>query len=119
MTHKDTDKIIADLTDLQTEWGNSFTADGIRMAKEIVENAPTADVVPKSEVERLENTYSRAVRKADKKAIVAIQNAKQEVAREIFEAINEDCFDQFGYFEYEAYAELKKKYTEGESNNAE
>lgn len=37
---------------------------------------------------------------------------KAEVAREIFEAINEDCFDQFGYFEYEAYAELKNKYTE-------
>jgi regulator of replication initiation timing len=43
-----------------------------------------------------------------------LKQAKQEFAREIFEAINEDCFDQFGYFEYEAYAELKKKYMEGE-----
>ena len=38
---------------------------------------------------------------------------KTEVAREIFEEIYEDCFDQFGYINYEALAELKKKYTEG------
>jgi hypothetical protein len=46
-------------------------------------NTPTADVAPRA-----------------------------EVAREIFEEINEDCFDQFGYIDYEALAELKKKYTE-------
>lgn len=38
---------------------------------------------------------------------------KSEVAREIFEEIYEDCFDQFGYINYEALAERKKKYTEG------
>ena len=38
---------------------------------------------------------------------------RAEVAREIFEEIYEDCFDQFGYIDYEALAELKKKYTEG------
>ena len=40
--------------------------------------------------------------------------AKAEVAMEIFAEIYEDCFDQFGYINYEALAELKKKYTEGE-----
>lgn len=37
---------------------------------------------------------------------------RAEVAREIFEEIYEDCFDQFGYINYEALAALKKKYTE-------
>lgn len=37
---------------------------------------------------------------------------KTEVAREIFEEIYEDCFDQFGYIDYKKLAELKKKYTE-------
>ena len=38
---------------------------------------------------------------------------QSEVAREIFEEIFEDCFDQYGYINYEALAELRKKYTEG------
>lgn len=45
-----------------------------------------------------------------------IRNAKAEIAREIFEEIYEDCFDQFGYINYEALAELKKKYI-GEQND--
>lgn len=65
---------------------------------------PTADVVPKSEAERWRRNLEAVLKE--------IPETKREVAREIFEAINEDCFDQFGYFEYEAYAELKKKYTE-------
>lgn len=52
-----------------------------------VVTAPTADVAPKS-----------------------------EVAREIFAEIYEDCFDQFGYINNEALAELKKKYI-GEQND--
>lgn len=35
-----------------------------------------------------------------------------DAAREIFSEIYEDCFDQFGYIDYAALAELKKKYTE-------
>jgi hypothetical protein len=50
--------------------------------KRVLIQAPTADVAPKS-----------------------------EVAREIFEEIYEDCFDQYGYINYDALAELKKKYT--------
>ena len=37
---------------------------------------------------------------------------RAEVTREIFEAIYEDCFDPYGYINYEALDELKKKYTE-------
>jgi RecJ-like exonuclease len=40
------------------------------------------------------------------------QHIKSEVAREIFEEIYEECFDQYGHIDYEALAELKKKYTE-------
>lgn len=36
-----------------------------------------------------------------------------EIARGIFEEIYEECFDQFGYINYEALAELKEKYTKG------
>ncbi len=100
-----------------------------------LEDDPTADVVPKSEVERLESTYSRAIRKADKKAITAIQKAKQEVAREIFEEIDlihkkvfvDVAKMNLGDLEKAVLHEyfkligvctnaLKKKYTEGEVN---
>jgi hypothetical protein len=57
---------------------------------EEIKNAPTCDVVPRSEVEK----------------------AKQEVAREIIEEF-EKCFDKrFGdwMFIHWKYAELKKKY---------
>ena len=78
-----------EVSDYVTVWDCNCSEFGRQtvMAVDDLQYLPTADVVPKSEVERLENTYSRAVRKADKKAIVAIQNAKQEVAREIFEEI--------------------------------
>ena len=45
----------------------------------------------------------------------AMDRIKAEVAREIFEEIYEDCFDQFGYIDYDALDELKKKYT-GKNN---
>lgn len=44
------------------------------------------------------------------------RKVKSEMAMEIFEDIDEDCFDQFGYFEYEAYSELKEEYREDENH---
>lgn len=90
-------------------------SDGISIY-DSVQNLPTDDVVPKSEVERLENTYNRAIRKINNKTITAIRNAKQEVAREIFEEIEKVvgyalCVD---LTDWSAYTELKKKYTEGD-----
>ena len=41
---------------------------------------------------------------------------RAEVAREIFEEIYEDCFDQFGYIDYDALIQLKKKYVEGKTD---
>ena len=40
----------------------------------------------------------------------SIKDLKAEIAREIFEEIEEDCFDQFGYLDYEAFYALKEKY---------
>lgn len=51
-----------------------------------------------------EAVYNAGYRKAPK------------VASGIFEEIYEDCFDQFGYIDYAALAELKNKYTEGTKN---
>ena len=79
----------------------------------------TADVVPKSEVEELNmecESLGKTVNEASElihKLKGKVEEAKAEVAREIFEEIYEDCFDQFGYIDYEKLAELKKKYTEG------
>ena len=70
---------------------------------------PLADVVPKSEVEELKKAYLQYEETS------GLKQAKQEVVREIFEEIYEDCFDQFGYIDYNALAELKKKYTDGEN----
>ena len=74
---------------------------------------PTADVVPKSEVynddhRKQVTCYTMGCQEGDK--------IRREVAREIFEKIYEDCFDQFGYINYDALDELKKKYTEGSEN---
>ena len=65
-----------------------------------------ADVVPKSEVEEL-------IRKQIDlhEECTGLKKAKQEVAREIFDEIGEECFDQFGFIDYDALAELEKKYT--------
>lgn len=45
---------------------------------------------------------------------IAYKNGYKKAAEEIFADIQEDCFDQFGYFDYDAFDELKKKYIKGE-----
>ena len=83
---------------------------------------PTADVVPKSEVEALLKENARWLMEyANQRAEVnsIIEKAKQEVAREIFEEFerlmenNEVYFCQTDEMR-EEFAKLKKKYTEGE-----
>ena len=76
-------------------------------------NLPTADVVPKSEVERWRRNLEAVLEE--------IPETKREVAREIFEEIEKalnlsKCYGESGiYFEHDIeadIAELKKKYTE-------
>ena len=76
-----------------------------------IENEPTADVVPKSEVERWRRNLEAVLEE--------IPETKREVAREIFEEIKE--IGSFGEpivdyicMSFDELAELKKKYTEGE-----
>lgn len=73
--------------------------------KEFLAEVPTADVVPKSEVERL---YYNLQAVLEERA-----EPKKELAMEIFEEIERICV---GMQDYTDYAELKKKYTEGEPN---
>lgn len=77
----------------------TINAKAVKMA---IDKAPTADVVLKSEVDKL------------------IAEAKQEVAREIFEEILKTAYYPYGkngdtiVVYPERIAELKKKYTESE-----
>ena len=101
-----------------------------------IKNAPTADVVPKSEVDRLVDKWiGSGELTPDEKTLRLIEalrdearryeryyfnheydkliaEAKSEVAREIFEEIERMCIDTFGNFNHRVFAELKKKYTE-------
>ena len=65
-----------------------------------------------AEYDRVHIGPAGGARKLMVEAPIADVAPRAEVAREIFEEIYEDCFDQFGYIDYEKLAELKKKYTE-------
>ena len=132
----DADKAILDLKNFSIDTSSSYGcgySDCLTAVEDVLSDFPTADVVPKSEVAILNaryaglaiaknelqfefDTYKGANKILDDNMAElikgAIDQAKQEVAREIFEEIYEDCFDQFGYINYDALAELKKKYTE-------
>ena len=97
----------------------------------LIDEATTADVVPKSEVEELKGElaiaerHEKDARALFKDAVIQIQNARQEVAREIFAEIEKEssyCVASNNgneIYETKTYtisalklAELKKKYTE-------
>ena len=82
-----------------------------------------ADVAPKSEVETLEKEIERLTGILNSYALQygtvmsqqkVIDNAKGEVAREIFEAVLDVYKDTCDADFEERFAELKKKYTDGE-----
>ena len=92
-------------------------SDGISIY-DSVQNLPTADVVPKSEVERLENILNSYALQygtvVDRKKVV--DQAKVEVAREIFEEIEAiKCVGLLPSSWVKQFTELKKKYTEAEA----
>ena len=86
-----------------------------------IKNIPSADVVPKSEVERLKEQIERLQSRNNFLEIeyknqgnlfwARVNGVKSEVAREIFEEI-----DILGTYNPTLYAELKKKYTESGDN---
>ena len=98
-----------------------FTAKAIKA----IENLPTAEVVPKSEVEELSGRYEDlklmySDLEKDKDELFAwVNDKKTEVAREIFEALDKlmkEHKEMFfcDWYLYEKYTELRKKYVEDE-----
>ena len=97
---------------------------GIRIAINDVRRFPTEDVVPKSEVERLqgalkaEERHNELTMECAKKSLA---NSKAEVAMEIFDKVDEIAYRYLNDADYSGgdmvydLNELKKKYTEEKS----
>ena len=83
---------------------------------DIFAEIPTADVVPKSEVERLEKD-NEDLRNVLTNTINKYRNCEAEVAKEIFEEIEREIKNHGIAYAQRKIAELKKKYTEGEQRN--
>ena len=93
----------------------------IRDLKKLIRKQPTADVVPRAEVEELKGElaiarlHEKNARALFKDAVVSLQEAKQEVAREIFAEIEKlfiDGCDVYHTMEPTDYSELKCRYLE-------
>ena len=97
------------------------------LIQHLKEHCPTADVVPKSEVEALEREIERLKKSmlpsyysacSEEEAIkIGKQYGRNEVAREIFEEIESTIRKHDERPKYQLildFAELKKKYTEGD-----
>ena len=86
----------------------------------MIDNAPTADVVPKSEVEKLQNEL--VIWKQNRfnlyQKLECYEMARQKVASEIFAEIEKLHLHITNEFDLRRYNELKKKYTEGENEKA-
>ena len=113
--YADIDKVMQNLN--TNKYGDTNVVEvGIALDKAI------ADVVPKSEVERLQHildSYALQYGTVMDKHIV-IEKAREDVAREIFEEIDKGFAEMYPLFSkvliINFLAELKKKYTEGEHN---
>jgi hypothetical protein len=97
---------------------NGIHAVGLEAVIESLDRQPTADVVPRSEVEKLEE-YIDDLNDSKEHLCVMLEEARADVAREIFEEI-EKLFGgttmmwlRTTPWQWEDYEELKKKYVEG------
>ena len=100
-----------EVSDYVTVWDCNCSEYGKQtvMAVDDLQYLPTADVVPREEVDRLRhilNSYALQYGTV-KDQQAAIDRIRQEHAREIFAVI-----DTLGTYNPTLYAELKKKYTE-------
>lgn len=136
ITKEAAQKCLDDLSSDNLIGNENDTFISLAEAKDKIEELPTADVVPRSEVEALEEEIKRlqsvlnnyALRYGtvrDQRAV--IDNAKADVAKEIFEEIGKILrrFDEIAERDKSEYgelivgditaniAELKKKYMEG------
>ena len=136
MRYIDADKLVEMCKrQIECEWNtiaapNSW-ADAFQDFSDLVEQTPTADVVPKSEVDMSQHLLKDAWKRIEEldELCGELQKSKTEVAREIFEEIEKllecgfsSCHingteEQFDFYRADLgfqLAELKKKYTEDE-----
>lgn len=113
----DADKFIAELEQEKTvaiEFEDGVAVYEIEHTMNLIGMQPTADVVPKSEVERLEhilNSYALQYGTVKDQHEV-IDKAKSEVAREIFEEIERFLYMHFRFYK-EEIGNDDTKYFEG------
>lgn len=98
---------------------NGVHAVGLEEVIESLNRQPTADVVPKSEFEQLKE-YIDDLNDSKEHLCAMLEEARADVAREIFEEIEKHAMvgqTPFGLILYQigvgTLAELKKKYAEG------
>jgi hypothetical protein len=88
----DADAILSKLRDVATdEKQDGLIKVLLLIAIEEIEKEPTADVVPRAEVDRLQSAYTeqnKALAKYIESSADLVSHAKAEVAREIFEEID-------------------------------
>ena len=107
------------LENLKKQYGEELGWQGTVNMSDVgmmIEDAPTADVVPKSEVERLRDINSLLTEAGQE-----WQKRYENLAREIFEEIDTMIFgaiipNDCVIISIAKLAELKKKYTEGEKD---
>ena len=124
----DADKLLEELNEELMYESTMFSKEqedylqkGIRIAIGDVKRFPTADVVPRSEYDRLKKLFKDMTQEA-KGYLNRIYGITADVAREIFEEIDElifqhgrgDLSDKYFYLEMD---KLKKKYTEGDKDD--
>ena len=104
------------------EWVYAFHLADAYWAIPMLKNAPTADVVPRSEFEQLKE-YIDDLNDSKEHLCVMLEEARADVAREIFEEI-EKLFGgttmmwlRTTPWQWEDYEELKKKYVEGKDES--
>lgn len=118
----DADLLLEQLNRKKSEIAKGRCTDGfndaIMRVRSMISTAPTADVVSKSEYERLEKLFNDMTQEA-KGYLNRLHGIRSDVAREIFEEIDE-LLSPYGTYiktiELEEYAELKKKYMEDKTN---
>lgn len=90
-------------------------ADGWNSAIDIIAKAPTADVVPRAEVEFLHKTITENAQRALEVTLEEVEKAKAEVAREVLDAFEEILCGEFltERFWFEL-GRLRIKYMEGQ-----
>ena len=93
-------------------------AEGFSEASRVIDRIPTADVVPKSEVEKLKIEIE-SLKIANEKMYEAFKAQASEIFAELRKESNLrfDGFRNTIIFPLSYYNEIQKKYTEGEQRN--